>query len=190
MSRQLLEKLANKFAHEHFEAKNNINKEKFESFYYDNVGQLKQIIGEMSGDLLILKEKNFPLDLRQLFGKIYQQILGLYKDIDPEDPYPGTLNFINWANAKHNKSLLENLDFLIEKHLEKSEVAFYGKDILKQPKVSSIKKLMKLIPELKQFIIDNPAVPSIADAYQKELSTLEQPNEFTVSGPEDSTKPF
>ena len=190
MSRQLLEKLAAKFAHEHFEAKNNREKEKIESFYYDTVGQLKHIIGEMSGDLLILKEKNFPLDLRQLFGKIYQQIVDLYKEINPEDPYPGTLNFINWANAKHNKSLLENLDFLIQKHLEKNEVSFYGKEVLKQPKVSSISKLLKLVPELKQFIVNNPMIPSIADAYQKELESIKQPNEISVSGPNDSTKPF
>lgn len=185
MSRRLIEKLANKFVNEHFTAKN--NKEKLENFYYDNVGKLKYIISEMSGDLLILKEKNFPLDLRQLLGKIYQQILDLYKEINPEDPYPGTLNFINWANAKHNKSLLENLDFLIQKHLKNNEITFYGKNVLKQPKISSIKKILLLVPELKQFIIDNPQITNI---YQKELESLEQPNEVSTSGPEDSTKPI
>ena len=42
----------------------------------------------------------------------------------------------------------------------------------------------------KQFIIDNPLAPAIADAYQQNLSSIQQPNEFTVSGPEDTTKPF
>jgi hypothetical protein len=182
MSNKLIQKLANKFVGTHFEAdKLEKQKEVFESFYYDNVAELKAILNEMSGDLWILKEKNLPLDLRQLLGKIFQQVLDLYKDINPKEPYSGTLNLVNWANSKTNKAILENLNFLIQKHLEKNEINFYGTDSLKQARVSSIARLLEVVPKLKQFMLDNP---SLEDIRFSELAESSPPS----SGPDDPTK--
>lgn len=184
MSTKLIQKLANKFLETHFEPdKLEKQKETFEDFYYENLGVLKAILNEMSGDLLILKEKELSLDLRQLLGKIYQQIIDLYKDIDPRDPYPGTNHLINWASSKTNKSILENLDFLIKKHLEKSEISFEGKDKLKQPQANSIARFLDLIPQLKQFILNNP---SLEDVRQSKLSKLVE-DSGPPSGPDDPT---
>jgi len=184
MSNNLIQKLANKFLEHHFDNdKMEKQKEMFEIFYYDKVGELKSIINEMSGDLLLIKEKHLHLDIRQLFGKVYQQIIDLYKEIDPQDPYPGTLNLINWANSKTNKSILENLDFLIQKHLEKNETLLYGAKKLKQPQVVSINHFLTLIPALKQFILDNPSLEII---HQNELSKMVEDQE-PPSGPDEST---
>lgn len=185
MSSNSVQKLANKFIETHFDtSKLQKQKEIFENFYYDNLSQLKAILNEMSGDIWLLKEKELPVDLRHLLSKIFQQLLDLYKEIDPNDPYPGTLKLINWTNSKSNKSVLENLDFLIQKHLEKHAIDFHRKDNLKQAYVSSITHLLKLIPQLHQFILDNP---SLEDIRQFELSQLIEDPE-PVSGPEDSTK--
>jgi hypothetical protein len=188
MSSTLVQRLANKIAHEHFtDEKLKQQKDRLEEFYYDTTGALKNIVNELAGDLFILKEKGFNPELRQLLIKIYQQIIDLYKDIDPRDPYPGTLNLINWANAKQNKAILENLEFLIENHLKKHEVSFYGKDNLKQPKVFSISKFCQLIPKLKKYIQDNPM---LMDIYQSEaeLDKIEQLDHGPTSSPEDPTK--
>ncbi|HEX2549580.1 MAG TPA: hypothetical protein VHM20_07115 [Gammaproteobacteria bacterium] len=185
MFSESIQKLANKFIDTHFQ-KDKLEKQKemFESFYYDNLSQLKAILNEMSGDLWLLKEKELPLDLRQLLSKIFQQLVDLYKEIDPQEPYSGTLKLINFVNSKSNKSILENLDFLIQKHLEKNQIDFYRKNNLKQVSVLSISHLLQLIPQLHQFILDNP---SLEDITQFELSKLIEESE-PASGPEDSTK--
>lgn len=180
MTRKLLETLAKKFANDRFDAK---NKEKLESFYYDQVNQLKTIIGEMSGDLLLIKEKGLPIDIRHLFGKIYQQIIALYKEIDPENPYAGTLNLIKWIETKHNKDLLDNLDYLIKKYLNKNELNFHSKEILRQPTTTSINKFMQITKQLKKFIISNPVID-----IQQQLSTINQNIPINYSNSEDFTK--
>lgn len=188
MTHKRVIELANKFANQHNKEWQD-QRERLEAFYYDTSKFFKALISEMNGDLLTLKFKDIHPDVLKTFGDVTHKILSLYLEIDPDHPYVGLENLINWAESKQTKVLLENLEFLIKEYLFKERDEFEQGPYMKHPQVQSIKRLLGTIPKLKKFIIDHPMLPD-----PRSVSTVPPPmkmnKELISLGPNDPTKIF
>lgn len=186
MSNKQVQQLADKLANKHNEAWK-AQRERLESFYYDTSKFFRTIINEMDGDLLLLKEMGIDIDVQKMLGKVFHNFVELYKNIDPEHPYAGIQNIIEWASSKENTILFDNLNFLFNEYLRQNKVEFEQSPNLKHPRVNSIKKLTNALPALKEFMVNHPMLPD-----PRKISTLPPPIQNEVQtvrlGPDDKTK--
>lgn len=188
MTHKKVIELANKFANQHNKEWQD-QRERLESFYYDTSKFFRTLINEMDGDLLTLKQKNIHPDVIKMFSDITHKLISLYLDIDPEHPYKGIDNLINWTESKETKVLLENLEFLIKEYLFRGKIDFEQTPHMKHPQVQSIKRLLAVIPKLRNFMNDHPMLPD-----PRNVSTVPPPikinKELISLGPNDPTKIF
>jgi hypothetical protein len=160
-SYQKIHDLANKFATltEMFVApKNPIQKhDELASQFQDYlIGKLHIILNELGGDLMVMKERKFAPAMRLLLNKLYQDLIGIYKDIHSATPYLGAQELINYVDKRPNNIILDNLNFLIQEHLNKTnEKSMTGK-LMQHPGIKSLEKLRELTQYAKDFMSKNP----------------------------------
>jgi hypothetical protein len=180
---ELGEKFAKKLEQNNDNARFSQQREHINKFSHKLLGELKSILNEMDGDLLVLREKKIDPNVLTSFKNIKSAILTLFKDIDPMHPYEGTERLIRWAEHRTNKSMLDNLHFIISHYLDTNKEDFVANKYLQPVKSESIKKFQNLLKMAKQYISENPLLPD-----PRLQSTVPPPRLYNVK--EDNIDPI
>lgn len=178
MSSKSVINLARKFANKYFNDKVKLAKyqQSMEDFYFETTGFLRTVLGEMEGDLIVLKNKNIDKNLYILLAKARNKISEFSLEIDPKNPYLGIQALINWADNRNNKAVLENLDFLLKHYSNISNIEFIPITNVTQAKTDSVENFLILIKALKNHLANNPMMPSEQDLIKGKPSSIIPPS--------------
>jgi hypothetical protein len=133
----------------------------------------------MEGDIRVLKEKNFDKGMWRIFVNVWQDILNISKEITPDKPYQGAGKLVNYVNSKPHKSIIDNLEYLIQHFLKTTEVDFQAGMGLQQVQIKSLKLLKALAAHAEGFMTANPLLPIPSDKPPAEEPLLTvSPQEF------------
>ncbi|CAM6004262.1 unnamed protein product [Sphagnum balticum] len=162
MSRHQVQQLAEKFANTVLLDTNQKFKRqriRLEQFAYDLRLKLGMLVREMEHDIGLLRERGFPKDMYKIYVKLWNDVISIYKKIDMEKPYSSAEEFLAYAKNKHVKDVVDNLDFLAEDHLKKTNVEFKSGPTLEQPQLKSLKLFKNLAQHLEAYLKANPLLP-------------------------------
>lgn len=133
-----------------------LQRERLEQFYHDLHMKLKVLLNEMEGDISVLKERKFPHDLLKSFVKVWYQLIEINKSLKPNNPYTAAEELIKYVTQKPHRAIIDNLDFLVQNHMKKTEIDFQTGPLLRQAQVRSLVLLKELAHRIDQYIQDNP----------------------------------
>jgi hypothetical protein len=141
-----------------------LQRTRLEDFFYDVYQGLRRALNEMEGDMLALKEAKMEPSTLTVLGRVFHQLNELTKQATPENPYLAVSKLAEWLDNKHNKSIVENLNFIIDKFLsnKKSEIN-PGKGV-KHLTIKGLKNAVKEIEKAKAYMVANPMLPDPRDA--------------------------
>lgn len=164
MSHKKVQELAKKYAERLMSAEErnkefHIQRTKMWHFYMFFYRRLRAILGDMEGDIRSLKEKGFDHKMLKMFIKARQDLIELLKSVDKERPYIMAEKFVNYVLNRPNSIVLENLDFLIQHHLEMNRIDTPTGALLGQVSSNSIGALQELAKQVKEFMAHNPSIP-------------------------------
>jgi len=157
---QLAEKFAILAEHTSFLPANDpilAHENKLIKFQEHMIRKLHVIISELGGEILVLKDRQFNPEMTKLLYQLYQQLITIYNDIHESTPYVGAQELIDYV-AKQ-RAIIDNLDFLIKDHLNKTNDHFQTGKLLQHPQMKSLHALPELTSYLQDFIKINPAPP-------------------------------
>ena len=135
--------------------------EKDEDFYYDLQMMLRATINELEGDVSILKSRKFDPEMHKLLVSVWRRLEDFYKMLKPSDPWRAAREALSYLENRHNKSVIENLDFLATHHVSKTNVDFTPNKFMVNPEVRSLKLLHKLEQFLKEKIQESTPAASL-----------------------------
>lgn len=165
-------------------------RDKLSQFYDMFYRQLRAIISEMGSDLGTLKMRGFDTAMWQMFGKVYHNLIDISKQINEDKPYIAGEKFVHYVLGKEGAMTLDNLNFLIKHHLQKTNVDFVPSKSFKHPEARSLELAKKLAMHVKKFMEENPLIesPSISKPPSGLPETLKDVPAF-FAGKEDLTNP-
>ena len=100
-------------------------------------------------DILTLKLQGFNKHMLQLLMKIHEAIGTILRELNEDNALILADKLIKYVS---NNAVLDNLSFLIDKHLEGKKVDFIPHQLLGVAQVNGLKKLKELIGYLKANI--------------------------------------
>jgi hypothetical protein len=162
MSRHQVQQLAQKFANTVLLDTNQKFKRqrvRLEQFAYDLRLKLGMLVREMEHDIGLLRERGFSKDMHKMYIKLWNDVIGIYKKLDMEKPYSAAEEFLAYAKNKHVRDVIDNLEFLAEHHLKKTNVDFRPSPTMEQPQLRSIKLFKRLTQHLETYLKNNPLLP-------------------------------
>ena len=121
--------------------------------------KLRSVINEMDGDYVALKERDFDPKMLKLFGQVKWHLIEIYKKISEDKPYQSAEKLIEYVNSRHTRAVIDNLEFLIQHHLQQTAVSFTPSQHMENLKVKSLQHLIDLANGLKLFMEKNPLLP-------------------------------
>lgn len=133
-------------------------RERLAKFYEKLSSDLRHIRNEMGSELGTLKERDFDTEMFRLLAKVYDTLIELYKEIDPEKPYIAAEKIVHYVLEKPNAPYIDNLDFLAKHHLKKTNVDFGAGKTLIHPEMRSLDKLKILAHEARTFMARYPLI--------------------------------
>lgn len=196
MKNQRVLELANKFADltQHRPLGNvafGDQQDRFADFYDKIRTNLRAIISQIGGEITTLKARDFDPKMLALLNKVYQDVIQIYREATPSDPYAAAGKLVQLVLEKPNGPIIDNLDFLAKHHLAQTNTNFKETQLLKHPQMRGLELLKALANHLKQFIATNPlAKPSGQfDPPSALRENVEDITPESKSTPEDVTKP-
>lgn len=162
MSSHRIQQLAQKFANTTlFDTNQKFQHQRvrLKQFAYDLRLKLGMLVREMEHDIGLLRDRGFSKDMHKMYIKLWNDIIGIYKKLDMEKPYSAAESFLTYAKNKHVRDIVDNLDFLAEHHLKKTNVDFKPSPTLEQPQLKSLKLFKNLTQHLEIYLKDNPLLP-------------------------------
>lgn len=153
-------------------------------------GTLYNIIHQLEGEILVLRERNFDPRLLKMFHKLHQELIEKAKEISPEKPYEAAEKLVKYITERPSASVIDNLDFLGKDFIAKTNVDFKAGPILQHPQMRSLDNLKTLAIHLQQFMQEHPLVmpPSASSPPPARLTeTMEEVPAFTA-GKEEVTR--
>jgi hypothetical protein len=155
-SQQIIE-LANKFANlTSYMSTNSTNEDLINKFQEHMIRKLHTIISNLGGEILVLKNRQFDPKMSALLQKTYQDLITIYQDLHQTDPYNGARKLIDYVLGRNTGMVLDNLDFLIKNHLQKTNESMITGKLLQHPQIKSFHELKELANYAKDFITINP----------------------------------
>jgi len=152
---------------EKFEAQ----RKRLEDFFFDFYQGLRKSLNEIEGDLSVLKELKADIGTIKMLGRVFHQVNDLAKKATPERPYLAVEELNKWLNDKNNKSIIDNLNFIIDaiisKQKPKNDKNFIPTAILG---IKGLKNLVKEIEKAKIYMDKNPMLPD-----PREMPTVTPP---------------
>jgi hypothetical protein len=133
-------------------------RDRFQKFSDHFKRNLKVIINEMSGELHTLKERNFNSKMMQLFARVYNILIEIFKMIDETKPYIAAEKLVHYITERPNSAVIDNLDFLAKHHLKKTNVDFRAGPTLSQPEIRSLDMIKKLSIQLREHMAKYPVL--------------------------------
>lgn len=136
---------------------------RLQQFSHDLQMKLRILLGEMEGDIRVLKERNFDKKILKIMIKIWSDVLSIAKELNKEKPYPTAERLIAYIQNKRTRSLIENLDFLTEHYIKSTNVDFKPGGFVQHPEIRSLKLLKALAHHLDKYLAENPLLPVPSD---------------------------
>lgn len=175
MSYKKILAIANKFNRKLIASEENpelqVQKEILIKFYQNLNDKLRNLVNEISGEAHTLKERNFDRTMLKAFLKIAHDLHIMREDLNANfhlsqqgfqgnlfrlNPYETANKFVNYVTSRSHKSILDNLEFFIQNHLEKTKIDTRVGKLLGHPTINSFKKMRELAGQLKRFMESNP----------------------------------
>lgn len=180
MTNQYRKKIINKISDTVIKNKNelfNQQRNRLSHFSHDLYMKLRIILNEMEYDLKILKDQNFDKEMWKLFSKMWVELVSILKEFKEEKPYLTAEKLINYVNNKNNKAIIDNLDFIIKKHLKSylSDIKFGP--TLQPVQVRSLHLLKSFVEKIQSYVKSNPLLPVPSEAPIEEPEILNKDKE-------------
>lgn len=123
--------------------------------------QLRALIGELSGDLYTLKERKFDPNMWKLAVKIRSGLETILTEIRENNPHEMGWKFVDYVLDKPNSDILDNLNFLVQHHLDNTKPTTIKPlpSIIKHVEINSFKHIKALAQEIKNYMEKNPPMP-------------------------------
>ena len=177
MSSHRVQQLAQKFANTVLLDTNQKFKRqrvRLEQFAYDLRLKLGMLVREMEHDIGLLRARGFSKDMHKMYIKLWNDIISIYKKLDMEKPYSTAEEFLIYVKNKHVRDVIDNLDFLAEHHLKKTDVDFKPSHSIEQPQLRGLKLFKSLTQHLEAYLKANPllAVPSVTPSSSIDIPLL------------------
>jgi hypothetical protein len=120
--------------------------------------QLRRVHGELSGDLLMLKERQFDPKMRLLAEKVKDQINKILLGVRESNPHASGWEFVNYVLGRPARDIIDNLDFLAKHHVQATQpkTEFEIRSPLKIAEVNGFQHLKELAYETKNYMEQNP----------------------------------
>ena len=196
MSYNKLQELADKFAHEtvYFDKDAEFTQQRLrmKEFYLSFYRRLRGLVGELEGDVRIMKERNFDPKMLKLMIKSYRELLEILKTSDPEKPYHMGEKFVNYVLGRPTAAILDNLDFLIQHHLKNSKIDTMTGNLVGHPNINTFNQLKALAEHIKNFMAENPPIPIPGSDFPPAMPArpaIIAPEAHTPASPLEETKP-
>jgi hypothetical protein len=119
--------------------------------------RLVGLISEMGGDIRVLKERKLPKEIISLSVEVYKNLLSIYHSISDANPFLAGEALVNYANDRKNKTILDNLQFLIPQYLKKTEL---NVSLFQPVRVESFEKISKIAYWAQVFMVMAHEPPS------------------------------
>lgn len=156
MSYQKLIALAEEFAQKTMMPREDeeviLRREKERHFFEKFQNQFRALLNEMEGDYISLKVKELDRPILQEFGKLFRNLLEIYKKFNNLYPFGCVRRLINYVQDNH--SLIIKLNNAIQKFLKENQIDFGNSSKLQQVRVDSLLLLNKLAMYAKSFMIE------------------------------------
>jgi hypothetical protein len=118
--------------------------------------KLRVLIAEMEHDISLLKERKFDRNMQVMMIKIWENLITIYRSFHQDRPYEAATKLIEYVHEKHTKDIIDNLDFLAQHHIKKTNVDFTPMSAMENPEIKSLKLLTNLAQYLQNYIKENP----------------------------------
>lgn len=155
-----------------------LQRERLEQFYHDLHLKLRILLGEMEGDISALKAKNFDKSLWKSFVNLWKDVLEISKEITVDKPYQGASKLVSYVKSRPHRSIIDNLDYLVQHFLKTTEVDFKTGPILRQVQVRSLGLLKSLADHVEKYMEANPLLPVPSSTPTAEPPLVVKPEEF------------
>jgi hypothetical protein len=148
-------------------------------FYAGFQKEFRILLNEMEGDLMALKHKDLHKSVWRQFALLWKNLLDIYKNMSEYSPanskskYGAIEAFLSFVNGKTVKSTITNLDAIIQRYLQDSEVDFDGRP-LPQVRVNSLKQLLALTRAAQSFV-NAGNTPSPQQLSPRDMPTIPAP---------------
>ena len=119
---------------------------------------LRRIHGELSGDILMLKERQFDPKMRLLAEKVKDQVNKILQGVRENNPHTSGWELVDYVLEKPNQDIIDNLDFLTKHHIQATQpkTRFEIRAPLKQAEVNGFQHLTELAQQVKNYMEQNP----------------------------------
>jgi hypothetical protein len=122
--------------------------------------KIRTLRGELDGDLFTLRARGFDPNIWRLAAKVKGELEKILTTIKENNPHAGGQQFVEFVLNKPYSSIIDNLDFLAQHHLNKTKdelgtIPSIGKPV----EVNSFRRLKELALETKAHMEQNPPLP-------------------------------
>lgn len=119
---------------------------------------LRRIHGELSGDILMLKERQFDPKMRLLAEKVKEAVNKILQGVKESNPHASGWELVNYVLEKPHRDIIDNLDFLAKHHMQTTHPTtnFEIRSPIKIAEVNGFQHLKELAHQVKNYMEDNP----------------------------------
>lgn len=133
-------------------------RERLAQFYEHFTSSLRRIRNELESEIGTLRMRNFDPKMWKLLVKVFQTVVEIYRETNPEKPYIAAEKLVHYVLDRQTAMYIDNLDFLAKHHLKETNVDFKASPVLGHPQMRSLDALKALAHELRQFMERYPLV--------------------------------
>jgi len=184
---ELSEKFLSKTAEFDRNEKIKAEEERLSTFKEQIEDNFRSLLQEMEGDLLTLREKNYPREEWKEFVKIFQNLVKLRKEVFEHHPYEAARLIINTITDRAFNARLNTLEMSIQHFLKENQIQFDSIDELSQSAVHSLQKLRLFADGINRYVIEHPLVDDFKTTLPEEIR-ITPDIEWLKSNPEDKTQ--
>lgn len=141
-----------------------LQRERLDEFFHQFYLSLRSALSEIEGDILALKQLNADSGVISMLSRVFHQVNDIVRHSSNTTPYDAVNALSNWLNDKSNKSIIDNLNFITSKILEKNKVDFMPGAGITSLKINGLTNLVKQINKAKEYVDSNPMLPDPRDA--------------------------
>lgn len=161
-------------------------REMLAKFYDSFRSELRSTMGQMEGDLATLRERHFDKAMLALLAKVYRHLEEIYQHLTPEKPYKAAEELVNFVNERHQRSVIDNLQFLAKHHLEKTKpetLAPLPATVRHITEAKSLSMLKELAAEVRAHMDQFPLIDGLTP------TPIPPRMEPSILGPEEKAGP-
>jgi hypothetical protein len=137
---------------------------RLEEFFFDFYQGLRRSLNEIEGDILSLKEAKMDPSVLKVLGQVFHQLNDITRQANPENPYLTVKKLLEWLNSKTNKSIIDNLQFIITNFLRNRKLDIKTNKRVSDLTINGLNNTIKEIEKAKMYMDAFPMLPDPRDA--------------------------